>query len=183
MFCSSFAIKQWCCCVCSGEDNHTRFSQPNVLGKWSFNTAGSQMHFIMSYAVLMTQSRVRGTVSSLRSPLVGKERTRLIFPSKYFQFLSMLRHCSLSNRKGIWLSTTFSYTQTFSVGVPDPMWNKSFPKSFGKNHVATPHGKKMDSPTVRASCALPTADESNHLVAGMLHPHHRDGQRRLHVPC
>ena len=42
--------------------------------------------------------------------------------------------------------------------------NKSSPKSFGKSRVATPH----------AACdsyAMPTAEESNHLAVGTLHPH------------
>ena len=34
----------------------------------------------------------------------------------------------------------------------------------------------MDSPAVCASCAMPTADESNHSAAGTLHPHNTDEQ-------
>jgi len=33
--------------------------------------------------------------------------------------------------------------------------------------------QKMDSPTVCASCAVPTADKSNHLAEGTTHPHRR----------
>jgi len=39
----------------------------------------------------------------------------------------------------------------------------------------------MDSPTACASCAVPTADESNHSTsaAGMTHPHHSDSATAL----
>jgi len=33
----------------------------------------------------------------------------------------------------------------------------------------------MDFLTAHASCAVPTADESNHSATGMLHAHHTNG--------
>jgi len=38
--------------------------------------------------------------------------------------------------------------------------------------LSPPSRQRMDSPTVCASCAVPTAYESNHSAMGTLHPHH-----------
>jgi len=43
-----------------------------------------------------------------------------------------------------------------------------------------PSRERMDSPAACASCAMPTADESNHSAAGTLHPHRRTGW--THIP-
>ena len=54
----------------------------------------------------------------------------------------------------------------------DSKVNKSTPKSFGKSRVATRHPprQKMNLPAACASCALPTADESNHSAASTSTP-------------
>jgi len=56
-------------------------------------------------------------------------------------------------------------------------------KSSPQNHLKTAHlhlsRQRMDSPAVCASCAMPTADESNHSAAGRLYPHHTDGYTSL----
>jgi len=44
---------------------------------------------------------------------------------------------------------------------------KSFPKLFGKSASLTSR-QRLD---LSASCAIPTADESSHSAAGMLHLH------------
>jgi len=44
--------------VCSGEVNHTRSLQLNVLGKWSLNTAGSRMYFTLLCYTLYWHQRV-----------------------------------------------------------------------------------------------------------------------------
>jgi len=47
--------------------------------------------------------------------------------------------------------------------------NKSSPKWFG-NSALPPSRQRMDLPAAYASCAMSTADESNHSAAGTLHP-------------
>jgi len=39
--------------------------------------------------------------------------------------------------------------------------------------------QKMHSSTACASCAMSTAEESNHSTAGMLYPHHTNGHTSL----
>jgi len=48
----------------------------------------------------------------------------------------------------------------------------------GRAHLH-PSWQRMDSPAACASFAVPTADESNHSVAGTLYPHHTDGHTSL----
>jgi len=53
------------------------------------------------------------------------------------------------------------------------------PKVIWEELCRHPSRQKMDSPAVCASCAMPTADESSHSAAGMLHPHHTDGHTTM----
>jgi len=53
------------------------------------------------------------------------------------------------------------------------MITRSPPKVIWEEYVAIPHGRECSRllRTCAASCAVPTADESNHSAAGTLHPH------------